>query len=351
MTKPLSEQERYQQIDMPFYRQQLAPRLPEKVLDFHTHVWLREHFRQIPWNSDARGGKYMASEEQYDIEQLMADGRRMFPDRTYQAVCFGYPTPLAHIQAGNAYAKTALRFSSLFPLLIAGRNTIPADEIKRALVEDGFLGYKVYVNWQGNDYGKVTIPDMIGPAEMELANERRLIVLLHVPRSKRLADPVVREGVTALARDYPDAQIVLAHCGRCYLPDEMKQAIGAIRDLPNVYVDTSMVMDPLCFQMVFDAIPSSRVLYATDFPVAAMRGRRVYVMDHWVDVVLAGYPPSEYRVCSNDIRATFMAWEIAMAIIRAADKVGLSQDLCRDIFYRNGMTVIERVLSGREKKK
>ena len=56
-----------------------------------------------------------------------------------------------------------------------------------------------------------------------------------------------------------------------------------------------MVMDPTVLRMVFDNIASSRVLFATDLPVAAMRGRRVYVMDHWVDLVLEGYPPSDCR--------------------------------------------------------
>lgn len=71
---------------------------------------------------------------------------------------------------------------------------------------------------------------MIGPVELALANERRLVVLLHVPRSGRL-------------------------------------------------------------------------LFATDFPMAAMRARRVWVMDHWVDVVLPGYPASAYRVSGDTFRA------------------------------------------------
>lgn len=41
-------------------------------------------------------------------------------------------------------------------------------------------------------------------------------------------------------------------------------------------------------------------------PVAAMRGRRVYVMDHWLDIVQGDYPPSAYRVEARDIRSTSM---------------------------------------------
>ena len=50
---------------------------------------------------------------------------------------------------------------------------------------------------------------------------------------------------------------------------------------------------------------------------AAMRGRRVSVMDHWVDVVLPGYPKSAYRV-DGEIHATYMSLEIALALRWAA---------------------------------
>jgi len=186
---------------------------------------------------------------------------------------------------------------------------------------------------------------------MRLANDLGLVVLLHVPRSGRLADPEVQQGVREYAKSYPNARIVLAHCGRCYHPDEMKLAVDTIQDLDNVYLDTSMVMDPTVLQIIFEKIDSSRVLYGTDFPVAAMRGRRVYVMDHWVDVVLNEYPPSGFRVLSSGIRATFMAYEIVLAIKRAAEMVGLSSKQLHSIFYENGMAVLSHVMGGQQLKK
>ena len=95
--------------------------------------------------------------------------------------------------------------------------------------------------------------------------------------------------------------------------------------------------------MVFEAIDSNRVPLGTDFPVARMRGRRVHVMDHWVDIVLAGYSPSAYRVQANDIHATFMVYEIILAIQRAAERVQLSKEELQGIFYDNGMALLEDV--------
>lgn len=116
--------------------------------------------------------------------------------------------------------------------------------------------------------------------------------------------------------------------------------------MENVYLDTSMVMDPFVLAVVLNRIESERVLFGTDLPVAAMRGRRVTVMDHWVDLVLKGYPPSEYRVQSDSLRATFMVYEIATAIEQAGSFAGLTQQKRRAIFWDNGMAVLGSIRGG-----
>jgi hypothetical protein len=74
-----------------------------------------------------------------------------------------------------------------------------------------------------------------------------------------------------------------------------------------------------------------------------MRGRRVRVLDHWVDVVLPGYPPSAFRVEGADIHAGFMAWEIVLAIRWAAELAGI-RDAERDgIFYGNGKALLAKM--------
>lgn len=344
----MTEKERYERIDLPFYLAEVAPVLPPRVLDFHAHTWSSRNWARVPWSSRARGGRYMVTVEDYAPAALLADGQRCFPDRDYHAVAFGYPVPVTDWERDTAYVADAARQApTLFPLLLAG----PAlrrsrADYERALDAGGFYGFKVFLPWMGDAYGDTRVEDMVGPVERALANERRLVVLLHVPRAGRLADPVVQRGVRALARECPDASIVLAHAGRCYLPAEMKAAIGSVRHLPNVSLDLSMVMDPVVIQIALDALGPARLLFATDFPVAAMRGRRVRVMDHWVDAVLPGYAASACRV-SGDIRATFMAWEICLAIRWAADLAGLRRPELHGIFWHNGLRLLRRVRRGR----
>lgn len=339
-----AEKRRCETLDWPFYRREVAPMLPPRVLDFHAHVWSSRNWRRVPWQGrGSRGSRYMVTAEDYPAGRLLADGRRCFPDREYHAVCFGYPTPAADWEKDTAFvAAAARRHQTLHPLVLAGPDLgLSRERYEQALDAHGFHGFKIFLNWFGDDYGDRRVEDMVGPLERSLANERRLVVLLHVPRAGRLADPVVQRGVRRLARDCPDASIVLAHCGRCYLPGEMKAALGSIRQLENVSLDTSMVMDPVVLQLALNELGPRRLVFGTDFPVAAMRGRRVRVMDHWADVVLPGYPESAFRV-AGEVHATFMALEICLAVRWAAELVGLRRADTRAIFWDNGLRLLKR---------
>ena len=343
----MTDDKHYSEIDLPFYQAEVASILPPAILDFHAHAWSCDDWKFKPWEADAPGGKYMVTAERYPVDQLLSDGRRCFFGKEYNAVVFGYPTPVSDWQKDCEFIAAAGKRKGLYPFMLAGRNfSPPREQILQAIDEGNFLGFKVLLDWFGDDYGDVRIEDMLGETEMTIANERKMVVLLHVPRSERLADPDIQAGVQRLAKEYPDASIVLAHCGRCYLPSELRRAIGSIGDLPNVYMDTSMVMDAGTIQIAMNEIGPERLLYGSDFPVAAMRGRRVRVMDHWVDVVLDEYSDSAFRVKSDDIRATFMAVEIAVAVRDAALLAGISDADLRGIFHDNGIGLLEKVANG-----
>ena len=355
----------YENTDMTFYEKRIAHMLPDKVLDFHAHAWHSDQWltgereinrEETGTSSSARLGafntaRYMATELEYTVEQLLSDGQRMFPDRKYQAVCFGQPTPAVDTCLTNEYIARNSKKDGLIPLIVTGGGLIPAPELREKILRDGYFGYKVFLNWVGNDYGNVLVEDMLTEQEMALADELKLVVLLHVPRSGRLADPEVQQGVRKLAQKYRGANIVLAHCGRCYHPNEMRRAIGSICDLENVYMDTSMVMEPLVLEIALRELGYRRLLYGTDLPVAAMRGKRVNVMDHWVDIVSKGYPESDFRVQTDKIDTTFMTYEIAMAVGQAADSTGISSEQLRSVFYDNGASILREVMNGAQWKK
>ena len=333
----------YEKVDLPFYQEYLAAELPPVILDFHAHSWCREHWREIPWAIDAPGGRYVTTEVHYPLEDLFSQAALLFPGKRFQAVCFGQPTPAVYTEACNEYLATEAT-PDCYPLLIVGKEQRHKESLRSHLLRGRFWGFKVKLEWYGDAYGSIRVPDMVSEEAMALADDMGLVVMLHVPGAGRLADPQTQEDVRELSRRYPNAQIVLAHCGRCYLPNDMWRAIDAIHDLENVYLDTAMVMDPAVLQILFRSIDARRILFGTDLPVAIMRGRRVSIGAHWLDVVRdEGYPPAAYRVPSKDANATFMVYEIILAIILAARLAGVAPQAARQVFYENGKAVLERV--------
>lgn len=353
----VNEQQHYETVDLPFYESEIACHLPSRILDFHAHVWTRDQWLagsdgessadvESTSSGVSSGTRYMTTTLDYGLDHLLRDAETIFPRQQYNAVCFGRPTPMVDIQKTNSYVVDCSRTHGIYPLMVVGRDHYPKSLLNDQILRHGYLGYKVFLDWQGNDYSERTISQMLGPAEMELADDLGLTIMLHVPGADRLADPNTQAQVRDYALRYPNSRIVLAHCGRCYLPSELQRAIEAVRDLENVFLDTSMVMDPLTLRIVFEQIDSRRVLFGTDFPVAAMRGRRVYAMDHWVDLVCEGYPESDYRVASNNFRATFMAYEIIAAIRMGAELAGLSRSDTERVFYQNGVDLLTHVGDG-----
>jgi phosphotransferase system IIA component len=51
-------------------------------------------------------------------------------------------------------------------------------------------------------------------------------------------------------------------------------------------------------------------------------------------------------VASDDMHATFMAWEIALAIRRGAEMAGIDEAALKGVFFQNGMNVLNRVRKG-----
>ena len=151
MQDPAADRQRYEQIDLPLYRDQIAPILPARVLDFHAHTWLAKDWTTVPWQTDAAGAKYMTALGAYGAGRLRHDLTVLFPDRPIGAVCFGYPTPAADLAKTNARAADAAQTPGLLPLLITGKGLHTAEQLVQMLDRHVFFGYKVLLNWYGDD--------------------------------------------------------------------------------------------------------------------------------------------------------------------------------------------------------
>jgi predicted TIM-barrel fold metal-dependent hydrolase len=102
------------------------------------------------------------------------------------------------------------------------------DEIERCVNELGFLGVKLHpfahaVNPNGNDAKKV----------YESALEHEIPVMVHTGAGVPWSLPSL---LIPVAMEFPDVNIILAHCGSAIYSNEAAMAAGLC---PNIYLETS----------------------------------------------------------------------------------------------------------------
>lgn len=93
---------------------------------------------------------------------------------------------------------------------------------------------------------------------LEAAGQYKLPVFLHTDYP---VDSQDLQGVFALAVQYPQTQIILGHMGGDFWID----AIAGAAKTPNVWVDTSEVVNQVALQVAVNEV-GDRLLFSTDYP-------------------------------------------------------------------------------------
>lgn len=313
--------------------------LPKRILDFHVHVFNRG---VVPADAPYSCGGHPVLD--YDFDALKRDLDDTYPGRETSAVCFGMPIVGYDSALNNRYIAEACDNVRFFGLRLLDLHADSPEALQRDLAEGRFVGVKPYPDYvRKADVNAVEIPEMLPDWVMGPVNERGLIVMLHIPRKARLADPLNQRQIVELCTRYPNAQIVLAHVGRAYY---LKNAIGnldALKDLPNLYYDLAMVNHWEVMEHLFATVDPKKVLYATDIPIALAPGKSVEINDQYTYVTPVPWP----LAISDDhkkIQFTGFLYEELRAIKKAVERLGLGRAFVEDLFFENGSHLLERTL-------
>jgi hypothetical protein len=227
------------------------------VIDCHAHL---HHHGSSAWEADDR--KLIEAADKLGIDQLccsiltprrpatvegfqecnqwMADGMRRFPGRV-----LGY----CYINPG------------------AGQPAL--DEIRRCVVDQGFMGIKLY-----NEH---TCTEPVLFPLVELAIELGVPILQHAGHMNFFLEsqPHLSDGghLAELARRYPEAMLICGHVGG---GGDWQWTIKALRNAPTVCLDTSgSVVDEGIVEMAVGVLGADRVLFACDNSMTAGMGKMI----------------------------------------------------------------------------
>ena len=336
--------------DKKVYEEELKDFLPNKILDVHTHVWLKEMKDKIV--KDTKAPKRTVSwpnlvAADNSIEDLQETYRLLFPGKDVSAMIFtnGGPTEEMNQYITESAQKTG------WPSLYWSVPTQTADEVEDAIRKGGFLGIKSYLS-NAPKYlpgDEIRIFDFFPKHQLKRMDEMGAIVMLHIPRPARLKDPVNLGQIIEIKKEFPNVRLIVAHVGRAYTKEDVGDAFTVLQEvLPDTMWDfCANSCEYAITELIRNAGPK-HVMYGTDMPILRMRTHRIEENGTYVNLV----PPGLYGDVSSDPhmrevspeeaeKITFFVYEELLSFKRACKTLGMTAADVEDMMYNNAAQLIE----------
>ncbi|MCE9613934.1 MAG: amidohydrolase [Lentisphaerae bacterium] len=320
--------------DRELYARELRAFLPARIFDAHIHLFDRAclvpGYQFPPRNCFSKFGGA------FTLEQYLAGMAAMLPEQECHFNSFGLPSYDADLDASAAYSGRISDNRGRFAMaLVCPSDTAAA--VRRRVLENRLIGYKPYLDFvKGKSRNDVTIHDMLPTAQMAVAEELGLAIMLHIPRAERLADPVNQAQLVELCRRYPAVRIIVAHIGRAYYLDAVKGLLDGIAACPNAYVDTAMVNHEGVLEYTFRHFPRDRILFGSDAPIAFLRGKSVEINRQYAYLMAEAYDigTSIYDARGAVSFTTFYNEQLR-GMRLASERAGLTRAEIEDVFFNN----------------
>ncbi|MDD5677226.1 MAG: amidohydrolase family protein [Kiritimatiellae bacterium] len=356
MMKPLFE---VKSIDRKFYEKRLRDWLPDKIIDIHTHIWLKTFEKRKGPGMKARTVSWPSMvADQNSVEDIVETYELMFPGKSVTPLIFASLSGPKYFDAANDYVRRSSQKHE-FPALIFSDPRWDASDLERRIQKNCFLGIKSYLTMSPVylPTAEIRIFDYFPRHQLELMNRHGWIVMLHIPRDGRLRDPVNLAQMLEIEERYPDLQLIIAHVGRAYCPEDIGNAFKVLAKTKKMCFDISANTNAVAFQRLLETVGPRRVLFGSDMPILRMRTRRICENGVYINLV----PKGLYGDVSGDShmrevegsaaeKLTFFMYEELAAFQRAARAVGLARADIKDVFFNNADRIIRNARQGRKNK-
>ncbi len=339
-------------LDQEIYSTRIAPFLPPRIIDIHTHVW--QSRTDAPKQNRARLVAWPALvAKENPIEDLLETYRRLFPDKEVIPMMFGHLNSRASdFDGGNSYIADIVRTRGFFGLMYA-RPDWSAEELVAQLRRGRFSGVKVYLSLSDAalQVNEITIFDFLPHHQLEVLHDLGMIVMLHIPRDGRLRDPVNLAQMLEIERRYPNVRLIIAHVGRAYCEEDMGDSLEVLgRETQNMLFDFSANTNAVVFAELIRRISPRRILFGSDLPIVRMRCHRVCEQGRYINCVPQGLygdvsVDSHMREVDGPAASTitFFLYEEILAFKAAAEATGLAKQDVADVFCHNAERLLASV--------
>ena len=340
--------------DREFYEKNLRDFLPQKLFDIHCHIYL-DAFRApriVDPNSRVVTWPELVAKDN-SVEDLRETYRLLCPDKELSWLTFASASYRDDIPANNEYVAKAANRQDLFGLYYS-RPTQSAQEVEEAVKKGGFLGLKSYLDLAPSYLpgDEIRILDFFPHHLLEVADQHGWIIMCHIPRSKRLRDPVNLAQIKEIKKRYPHLRLIIAHIGRAYCPEDVGNAFEELADCGDLLFDFCANCCEPVFEQALRAVGPQRMMFGSDMPILRMRTHRICENGTYINLVppgLYGDPKQDPHLREvakgEENQITFFLYEEMYAMRQATEALGLGRKDVEDLFYGNARRLIDQVLA------
>ena len=302
--------------------------LPKQVFDAHIHLYLSE---TIPAFRGPEGTFFLdaATPEDYianmqplfpGVEQFRLNMMPM-PDRILNDLSNG-TRDRANGYIAEQIARCPNHVGSAYILA-----TDTEQMIGDMLSVPGMRALKPYC--YGANITPATnleIGQFLPEAAWVVANQTGTPIVLHMMRSRSLADPANLAYINEMTKRYPNVPLILAHCARGFASWTAVTQIRNLIDHDNIWFDMAAVCEVGPMMASIQKNMAKRVMWGTDWPICLKRGRAVSMADNQQWFSEAHNEKTGYAL---------LASESVLAFYQTAILLDLDQTQVDDIFYNN----------------
>ncbi len=329
-------------LDRRIWNEELSDFVPARVIDAHSHIYrwafnLDPHKESGPFHDSI--GRHFP-----EVTWKAADAvdAVLFPGRTIQRLSFPFPFPQpCDFAASNTYLAGEVANDPASAGLMLVHPGMGAAEIEATLDQTRLIGLKPYLFY--SQTGKPmdsSITDFLPEHQIAVADRRGLVIMMHISKRDAIADADNIREMVRLSEKYPNAKWVLAHCARSYSAWAIEKAAAQLRDLPNVWYDTSTVCESDALDALYTGVGLDRIMYGSDDMIGPMRGKYITFGRAWA------YLSSENHhlgLAHCDDRMTFIRYEQLRAMKRGARHLGLTAAQRQALFHDTARNLIDSV--------
>ena len=325
-------------LDRRIWEEELEPFVPQRIFDTHLHCGHQDFCLSRPGDQPP---EYKTTEilgmEKFDRDDIADTFARLFPGREVHYLLFGWTYRRNDFDAHNAFTAAQVADDPRSAALMLVHPSFTAEKVAAEVEKYGFRGLKPYRFWT-QDEVNCRITDMVPEPLLEVADEKRLVIMMHIGKAMGIADEDNVRDLLYLSDRYPNIRWDLAHMARASIAWPLERTIERIKDVPNFWYDFSSAAYSDVFTVAFRNLPLDRIMFGTDFPCDLIKGNMISFGYGWDLVTQQHLDGMQITHC--DGRATYAHYETLRAFKRAAGFEGFGPREIEMIFYDNGVDFV-----------